>query len=67
MNHAFQHRGCYDLFVFACGAAAALTGLLFVALSLGLERFKASKHAPTRAALGRIAGGALSIGSPTTH
>jgi hypothetical protein len=42
-------RGCHDFFVAQVGASAALTGLIFVAVSINLEKILKFAHLPTRA------------------
>ena len=47
---AYEPAAWHDLFVTAGGSAAALTGLLFVAVSINLREIIASAHLPDRAA-----------------
>lgn len=46
---AYEPAGWHDLFVTAGGSAAALTGLIFVAVSINLREIIASAHLPVRA------------------
>ena len=46
---AYQPAAWHDLFVTAGGSAAALTGLIFVAVSINLREIIASAHLPVRA------------------
>jgi hypothetical protein len=47
---AYQPADWHDLFVASVGAAAALTGLIFVAVSINLAQILADRRLPTRAA-----------------
>ena len=47
---SLQPAEWHDLFVAIAGAAAALTGLLFVAVSINLKQILAFPTLPTRAA-----------------
>ncbi len=47
---AYQPADWHDLFVASVGAAAALTGLIFVAVSINLAQILADSRLPTRAA-----------------
>jgi hypothetical protein len=47
---AYQPADWHDLFVASAGAAAALTGLIFVAVSINLAQILADSRLPTRAA-----------------
>jgi hypothetical protein len=46
----YQPADWHDLFVASAGAAAALTGLIFVAVSINLAKILADSRLPTRAA-----------------
>jgi hypothetical protein len=47
---SYQPADWHDLFVASAGAAAALTGLIFVAVSINLAQILADRRLPTRAA-----------------
>jgi modulator of FtsH protease len=47
---SYQPADWHDLFVASAGAAAALTGLIFVAVSINLAQILADRKLPTRAA-----------------
>jgi hypothetical protein len=47
---SYQPASWHDLFVANAGAAAALTGLIFVAVSINLAQILADRRLPTRAA-----------------
>ncbi len=47
---SYQPGSWHDLFVASAGAAAALTGLIFVAVSINLAQILADSRLPTRAA-----------------
>jgi hypothetical protein len=47
---SYQPVGWHDLFAATAGAAAALTGLIFVAVSINLAQILADRRLPTRAA-----------------
>jgi len=47
---SYQPADWHDLFVASAGAAAALTGLIFVAVSINLGRILADRRLPIRAA-----------------
>lgn len=47
---AYQPAAWHDLFVTAGGSAAALTGLIFVAVSINLREIIARAHLPVRPA-----------------
>jgi hypothetical protein len=51
MAAAYSSEPWHDLFVGVAGAAAALTGLLFVSLSINLERILGQAWLPRRAGL----------------
>lgn len=46
---AYQPEAWHDLYVAVAGAAATLTGLIFVAVSINLEKIMSSKRQPARA------------------
>jgi hypothetical protein len=47
---SYQPADWHDLFVASAGAAAALTGLIFVAVSINLAQILANRRLPIRAA-----------------
>ena len=49
MSAAYDPEQWHDLFVAVAGASAALLGLLFVAVSINLERILSYKGLPERA------------------